>query len=91
MKLATTAIAAASAALFAGAAVANEAEGVKFTDIDTNADGYLTLAEIQAVKPDVTLEKMAAYDEDGDQLLSEAEFETWIEASKQSAGDRRGS
>lgn len=54
-----------------------------FADIDTDADGFLSLSEIQVVKPEVTADDVAAYDTDGDTMLSEAEFEAWKMAKKE--------
>lgn len=69
------AIAALAAALAAPAALAGEK--TTFADIDTNADGAITLVELQVVKPEVTAEKFAKYDTDASGGLSEAEMDAW--------------
>lgn len=69
------AIAALAAAFAAPAAFAGEKK--TFADIDTNADGAITLTELQVVKPDVTAEKFAKYDTDASGGLSEAEMDAW--------------
>ncbi|MEA3189290.1 MAG: hypothetical protein QOD99_3120 [Chthoniobacter sp.] len=45
-----------------------------FETMDTDHDGFLTLAEIQAVHPDATAEKIKRHDQDGDGKLSQEEF-----------------
>lgn len=64
-------------AAFALAPAAFAGSTPAFADIDTNADGFLTVSEIQVVAPEVTEEDVASYDTDADSMLSEAEFETW--------------
>lgn len=64
-------------AAFAMAPAAFAGSGPAFADIDTNADGFLSVSEIQAVAPEVTEEEVAAYDADADSMLSEVEFEAW--------------
>lgn len=44
--------------------------------LDTNGDGSVDLAEIQAARPDFTVEKFQAADGDGDGLLSRDELRT---------------
>lgn len=55
-----------------------------FADIDTNGDAMLSLAELQAVKPEMTEAKMAKYDTDGDAMISEAEFDAWKAKAEES-------
>jgi hypothetical protein len=77
------AIAALAAALGAPVALAGEQGSMKtFAEMDTDANGALSLSEIQAVKPDVTAEKVAKYDTDASGELSEAELEAWKAAKK---------
>lgn len=71
------AIAALAAAFAAPAALADHHGKKTFADIDTNADGAITLTELQAVKPEVTAEKFAKYDTDASGGLSEAELDAW--------------
>lgn len=60
-----------------------------FADMDTNGDAMLSLTELQAVKPEMTAEKMAKYDADGDAMISEAEFDAW-KAKKKRSDDADG-
>ena len=60
----------AALALSASPALAQDA----FTSADTDGSGTLSLAEIQAVMPDMTAETMAEFDTDGDGELSADEF-----------------
>ncbi|MGX6647310.1 hypothetical protein ACWCOP_05140 [Maricaulaceae bacterium MS644] len=71
--------AAATAALMGGAAFAQDA-GVSFGDVDANADGKLSVEEVQAVAPDVTEDEFDSYDADADGYLQEPEFDTWLAA-----------
>ena len=70
------AIAALAAAFAAPGALAGETPD--FAKLDADASGGLSLAEIQAAKPEVTAEKFAAYDIDASGELSETEFATWV-------------
>lgn len=70
---------AAVAALTTTAAFAQEAD-VSFADVDANADGKLSVEEVQAVAPDVTEDEFASYDADADGYLQEPEFDTWLVA-----------
>jgi len=81
-----TIIAATALAAFATAPLALAETGMGFSDIDANGDGALTLAEIQAVNPDVTEAKLSAYDTNGDMQLSQAEFDAW--KAEKTAGDK---
>lgn len=78
------AIAALAAAFAAPGALAGEKK--TFADIDADASGALTLAEIQAVKPEMTAEKFAVYDTDASGDISEAEYDAW-KASKKDRKD----
>lgn len=83
-------IAATTLASLLAAPSALAGEGKTFSSIDTNADGYLSLAEVQAVKPSVTAETFAAYDTDADAQISEAEFEA-MKAKKEERKDKMDS
>ena len=77
------AIAALAAAFAAPSALADHHGGKKtFADLDTDASGALTLAEVQAAKPDFTAEKFAKYDTDANSEISQAEHEAWKAAKK---------
>lgn len=72
------------AAMFAAALAAPAAfagEGKSLADHDTDASGTLSLAEVQAAKPEVTAETFAKYDTDGNGELSQAEYDAWKAAS----------
>lgn len=53
------------------------AQDTTFADADTDMSGGLSLAEVQAIAPDVTSDGFDAYDADADGELNEDEFETW--------------
>ena len=77
------AIAALAAALGAPVALADHHGEMKtFAEMDTDANGALSLTEIQAVKPEVTAEKVAKYDADASGELSEAELDAWKAAKE---------
>ncbi len=76
------------AVLFGAAAVAQDGQGTTFSEIDTNANGALTLDEIQAVSPGVTAKDVSAYDVNADGQLSEDEFAVWVSGQPAPAGDR---
>lgn len=80
-------IAATTLASLLAAPAALAGEDKTFSSIDTNTDGYLSLAEVQAVKPTLTAETFAAYDTDADARISEAEFEA-MKAKKEERKDR---
>jgi hypothetical protein len=61
-------------------------EDVAMADIDANADGFLTLEEVQAHKPDVSAKSFADWDVNGDAQLSEAEFAAWKKAASEDYG-----
>lgn len=52
-----------------------------FVKFDTNKDGALSLAEVQAVEAKVTQADYDKYDTDKNKALSKAEFGKWMEAS----------
>lgn len=70
------------AALTAGAALAQD---VAFTDVDADADGLLSLEEVQTAAPEVTEEEFNSYDADVDGFLNEDEFTAWAEGSAEPA------
>lgn len=74
------AIAALAAAFAAPTALAGEK--TTFADLDTDSNGTVTLSEIQTVKPEMTVEKLAKYDTDASGDLSEAEYDAWKAAKK---------
>ena len=61
-------------------------EDVAMADIDANADGFLTIEEVQAHKPDVSAKSFADWDVDGDAQLSAAEFAAWKKAASEDYG-----
>lgn len=75
------------AAALGGAAFAESQEGAEnaqaqdtaaaFASLDLNADGELSLAELQEVKPDLAEEKFISSDLDGSGGISNTEFEVW--------------
>ena len=56
---------------------------MKFSDLDTDGSGGLSLTEVQLHAPDVTAEGFAAYDADGSGELSEVEYTAWVQASSE--------
>lgn len=81
-------IPAAAIALILGAsAVAQDGQGTTFSDIDTNANGALTLDEIKVVSPGVTAKDVSAYDINADGQLSEDEFAVWVSGQPAPTGD----
>lgn len=52
----------------------------KFAKHDTNADGALSLAEVQAADSKVTQADFDKYDADKSKSLSKVEFSKWAEA-----------
>ncbi len=82
------AIAALAAAFASPAALADHHGGKKtFADLDTDASGAVTLAEIQVAKPEMTAEKFAKYDTDANGEISEAEYDAWKAAKKDKKAD----
>ncbi len=67
------------AALTAGAALAQD---VAFTDVDANADGLLSLEEVQGAAPEVTEDQFNTYDADVDGFLNQEEFTAWTGSSE---------
>ncbi|MEX1249873.1 MAG: hypothetical protein WEA77_01575 [Hyphomonas sp.] len=73
-----SAIAALAAAFAAPPALADHHGARKtFTDLDADAGAGVTLAEIQAVKPEMTAEKFAKYDTDASGDIRAAEYVAW--------------
>lgn len=56
------------------------AMGQSATQLDTNEDGVLSLAEVQAVYPDMTEEQFTTIDLNGDGVLEDAEVKAAQEA-----------
>lgn len=56
------------------------AMGQSATQVDSNEDGVLSLAEMQAVYPDMTEEQFATVDTNGDGVLEDAEVKAAQEA-----------
>lgn len=84
----TTIALAASAFLLAAPVFAQEADAPEadaFVAIDADADGSLTLDEVQKVDENVTEEDFAKYDADKDESLSKMEFANWTADMKASA------
>lgn len=75
------------AVLFGAAAVAQDGQGTTFSEIDTNANGALTLDEIKVVSPGVTAKDVSAYDVNADGQLSEDEFAVWVSGQPAPNGD----
>lgn len=63
------------------------AQDTTFADADTDMSGGLSLAEVQAIAPDVTSDGFDAYDADADGELNEDEFETWNMANPDAGDD----
>ena len=73
---------AASACLFAAPVLAQEADAPApkedaFTMIDADADGALSLSEVQKVDEKVTEADFSKYDADNSESLSKMEFANW--------------
>lgn len=66
-------------ALFAAASASAAFAGEKgsFADLDTNTNGTLSLAEVRAAVPSVTLETFATADVDANGELTQAEYHAW--------------
>lgn len=62
------------------------AMGQSAVDADSNADGVLTLAEVQAVYPDMTEDTFTSADLNGDGVLEDAEVTAAQEAGLLPAG-----
>jgi hypothetical protein len=65
--------------------VAHAGEGSTLAKMDTNANGSLSLAEVQAAKPAVTAETFAVHDTDKNGELSQAEVDAWKAAKAETA------
>ena len=63
------------------------AQDTTFADADTDMSGGLSLAEVQAIAPDVTSEGFNAYDADADGELNEDEFDTWKMANPEESSE----
>lgn len=72
------------AALTAGAALAQD---VAFTDVDADADGLLSLEEVQGAAPEVTEDEFNTYDADVDGFLNEDEFTAWAGSAETPEGE----
>lgn len=72
----TIVLAAAFAAAFA-APVALAGETRTMASYDTDANGTLSLVEVQKAKPDVSAETFAIHDTDASGDLSQAEYDAW--------------
>jgi Ca2+-binding EF-hand superfamily protein len=51
-----------------------------FADIDTDGDGFASMAELQAIYPDLTEEQFLEIDTDGDGLVNDEEILIAVEA-----------
>ncbi len=69
------------------AAVALTAPAWAQADLDTNADGMVTLDEVQAANPDITAEDFSAMDTDSDGALSAEEVTAAQEAGQLPAAE----
>lgn len=54
--------------------LAAPALAASFAEVDANADGVISLQELQAVTPSVTQDQFNAYDENADGALIPSEF-----------------
>ena len=50
------------------------------TELDANGDGLLSVAEVQAIYPDITAEQFSVMDTNADGALEEAEVQAATEA-----------
>lgn len=62
------------------------AMGQSAAEADANADGVLTLAEVQAVFPEISQDQFTSADLNGDGVLEEAEVRAAQEAGLMPAG-----
>lgn len=62
------------------------AMGQSATQVDANEDGVLSLAEVQAVFPDMTEDQFMAIDLNGDGMLEDAEVKAGQEAGLMPSG-----
>ena len=65
---------------FAASCVPAFAMGQGATELDANGDGILSVAEVQAVYPDITAEQFSAMDLNADGALDDAEITAAQEA-----------
>jgi hypothetical protein len=61
--------------------LAGAATAADFTEVDADANGLVSLQEVQAIAPDVTEDEFSSYDGDADGSLNEDEFATWDAAA----------
>jgi len=62
------------------AATAANAQSADFKTLDIDVSGGLSLAEAQAIAPDLSADDFAQFDADGSGELSQEEFAAWIAA-----------
>lgn len=62
-------------------ATAASAQQLDFAKLDTDSSGALSITEVQAIAPNVTVEKFAYYDTDTSGELSPDEFAKWATSS----------
>jgi hypothetical protein len=70
-------------AALAAAGFALPAMAAEFSEVDADADGRVTLVELQAIAPDVNEDSFATYDRDLDGALIEPEFAAWNAAQEE--------
>ena len=66
-------------AVFLASVLATTA-GAMTTDVDTDGDGFASMAELQAIFPDLTEDQFAEIDTDGDGLVNDEEMLIAIDA-----------
>lgn len=76
-----------TAALLTALCLPAYAMGQSAAEVDANGDGLLSIAEVQAVYPDVTAEQFAAMDLNADGGLDDAEVQAATEAGMMPAGE----
>lgn len=54
--------------------------GAMTTDVDTDGDGFASMAELQAVYPDLTEKQFLEIDTDGDGLVNDEEMLIAVDA-----------
>lgn len=69
-----------TAIIAAALSVPAYAMGAGATEVDANGDGILSMAEVQAVYPDVTTEQFSAMDLNADGALDDGEVQAAQEA-----------
>jgi hypothetical protein len=57
---------------------ADELGGLEFDTVDADADGFVTLAEIQAVAPRSSREQLDGFDANSDGRLDRDEYAAWL-------------